>query len=130
MGNGGLAAIRAPELTPAALLESLRSRRVYATSGPRIWLATSLAGRTMGSTIPLAELGENPVLVAEVAGTAGIEYVDVIRKGRPIERRLAGGRMDLQLEEALDGLSAGDYVYLRVVQEDGGLAWSSPFYVE
>jgi len=27
------------------------------------------------------------------------------------------------------GLATGDYLYVRVVQRDGGLAWSSPFYV-
>ena len=29
----------------------------------------------------------------------------------------------------IEGLKAGEYVYVRVVQEDRGMAWSSPFYV-
>lgn len=130
MGQGGIAAIRAPELTPTGVLEGLRSRRVYATSGPRIWLACSLAGRKMGSTIPAEELADEPLLFVEVAGTAGIEWIDFIRRGRPVERRLVGGLTELRLGEAVDGLAAGDYLYLRVMQVDGALAWSSPFYVE
>ena len=130
MGQGGVAAIRAPELTPTGVLTGLRSRRVYATSGPRIWLATSLAGWKMGSTIPLGELGEEPLLVAEIAGTAGIEWVDLIRKGRPTERRLVEGSTELQLAEVIGELETGDYLYLRVMQVDGALAWSSPFYIE
>jgi hypothetical protein len=30
----------------------------------------------------------------------------------------------------LEGLQAGEYVYLRILQEDGSLAWTSPFFVE
>ena len=28
------------------------------------------------------------------------------------------------------GLERGDYLYVRVQQRDGGLAWSSPFFVD
>ena len=30
----------------------------------------------------------------------------------------------------LEDLQAGEYVYLRILQEDGSLAWTSPFFVE
>ena len=72
MGKGGVAAIRATELTEEALLAGLRSRRVYATSGPRIWLATSLAGLPMGSTADAEELGDAPFFFVEVGGTGTV----------------------------------------------------------
>ena len=37
--------------------------------------------------------------------------------------------MDYEATFELQDLSAGDYVYVRVIQQDGGAAWSSPFFV-
>jgi hypothetical protein len=34
------------------------------------------------------------------------------------------------VQRELRDLRAGEYVYVRVVQADGGAAWSSPFFVE
>lgn len=129
-GQGGLAGIRAAELTPDALLAALRSRRVYATSGPRILLEVSLDGRPMGSTLRASELSSEPLLVAQAAGTSGIEYVELVRRGAQIVRLPCDGQLDVRFEQPLADLGPGDYVYLRLVQNDGALAWSSPFFVE
>ena len=37
---------------------------------------------------------------------------------------------ELRLEEPIEGLEGGEYLYVRVVQADGGAAWSSPFFVD
>jgi hypothetical protein len=129
-GNGGVAAVRASELSPDALLEAFRERQVYATSGPRILLDTTLAGRAMGSTLRASDLEDPALLRVEVAGTSGVEYVEVIRKGARNVRFPFEGALDGQFDEHLSGLSVGDYVYVRLVQNDGVLAWSSPFYIE
>lgn len=128
-GHGGLAAIRAGELSRGAVLEALRARDVYATSGPRIWLATSLAGRKMGSDVAAADVAQGAQLVLAVSGTEGIEYVEVVQRGRPVQRFEADGELDLLLEVSLTEIEKGDYIYVRVLQRDGGLAWSSPFYI-
>ena len=122
--------MRAPALERTALLESFRRRDVYATSGPRIFLATRLAGKPMGSKIPATSLVDGDGLLVDLAGTAGIVHVDLIRKGRVVERTPCGGVTELALELDVAGLAAGDYVYVRVLQTDGAQAWSSPYYVE
>jgi hypothetical protein len=129
-GNGGLAAIRASELTPEALLEGLRRREVYATSGPRILLDVSLGGHPMGSTIVAAELEQATPLQVQIAGTSGIKYVELLRRGEQAVRYPCDGVLDFRFEEPIAGLVPGDYLYLRLVQDDGALAWSSPFFVE
>lgn len=115
--SGGLAAIFSEQLTRDGILEALRDRRVYATNGPRIWLRVWLDD-------------ENDELRFAVAGTAPIGRVDIIRDGGVIEALDAEGRLEWSQTLALEALAKGDYVYVRVVQVDGGAAWSSPFYGE
>ena len=131
--QGGVAAIRANARTREAVLSALRERRVYATNGPRIWLDTRLGERDPGSIAPPVRGREE--LTLEVLAPAPIERLDVIRgragKTGGVTARLAGeGRRELRASLDLAGLESGEYLYLRVVQEDGGLAWSSPFFAE
>ena len=112
--SGGLAAIFSEHLTRDGVLEALASRRVYATNGPRIWLRFWV--------------DDNPRFA--VAGTAPIERVDVIRSGSVVTSLPGFGRREWGEGLKLDGLLSGEYVYIRVVQEDGGVAWSSPVFID
>jgi len=112
--SGGLAAIFSEELSRDGVLDALRARRVYATNGPRIWLRVWL---------------EEELRFA-VAGTAPIERADIVRRGRPILSLAGTGRREWSETIAMDPLEPGDYVYVRIIQEDGGAAWSSPFFAE
>jgi Protein of unknown function (DUF3604) len=128
VGRGGLAAILSEDLTRESVLEALRARRCYATSGPRILLNATLAGHPMGATIPAAEL-EEARLNLLILGTAGIEWIDLIGPER-IDRIELGGERRFQEQLAPQDLKAGSYLYLRVHQVDGALAWSSPWFFE
>ena len=126
--SGGIAAILAEDRTRESVLEALRARRVYATNGARILLQASLGGYRMGATIPETE--EGPLkLTLRVVGTGPIEAVDFIRSGL-VETLECEGRTELFLP--VDGieLDSGDYLYVRVRQADGGVAWTSPFYAD
>jgi hypothetical protein len=125
--SGGLAAILAAEATREAVLEALRERRAYATNGPRIVLRVALDGSRMGSVVPAAKAHRLQIVVA---GTAPIERVEVVSSGGRIDSQRAAGRMFWTLERDLGPTVAGQYAYVRVVQEDGGAAWSSPFFFD
>jgi hypothetical protein len=128
-GQGGLAAILAEDATREAILEALRQRRCYATNGARIILRAALDGQRMGSTVE-PPAGETALLWIHATGTAPIGLVEVIRSGQVVERTDAQGAWEVTAAQELNGLASGEYVYVRVIQADGGLAWSSPFYVE
>jgi len=130
VGTGGLAAIRARELTRSALLEAMRARRTYATSGPRILLELTLDQRPQGSAVAATDLPQRTRLWLRVSGTAPIDTIDVIRSGALLERVVAAGALDLRTQSFLEGLGTGEYVYVRVVQRDRAMAWSSPVFVE
>ncbi|MFH1845808.1 MAG: CehA/McbA family metallohydrolase [bacterium] len=126
-GLGGITAIIAEEVTREAVYEALRNRRCYATNGPRILLRCSLAGHRMGSTVPATASAE---VRGFIVATAPIRSVDIIRSGQVISQTPEDEQTSCFLNSTLADLRAGEYVYLRVIQDDGGAAWSSPFFVE
>jgi hypothetical protein len=123
---GGVAAILAEERTREAVLAALRERRVYATNGPRILVDARLGGRPMGSRIGP---GTHP-LELRVTATAPLERVDVVRDGAVTRSFPGEGRLDLEIHDSVPELRPGEQLYLRVVQEDDGAAWISPFFVD
>lgn len=137
--TGGLAAILAEDLTREAVREALAARRVYATSGPRILLRATFGGYRMGSEVPLPLTGD-PAAPASVPGIGAdtlvvraiapgaLSRIDVVRSGRVVESIDCEGGAECTFGAAFPDLADKEYLYVRVVQEDGGLAWSSPFY--
>ncbi|MDP6934040.1 MAG: DUF3604 domain-containing protein, partial [Myxococcota bacterium] len=67
--NGGLAAILSEDRTREGVLEAMRSRRVYATSGPRILLRAALDGHRMGEDVPPSKPDAVSLLYVRVVGT-------------------------------------------------------------
>ena len=130
LGNGGLAAIRADDLSRSSLLSALRARRTYATSGPRILLDVALGGHEMGARVRTADLPDRARLNLRISATSTIEHIDLVRSGSLVERTLVGDREDIRSVTYVEDLEPGEYLYLRVLQIDGGLAWSSPFFLE
>lgn len=133
--SGGLAAILSEDLSRQGVYEALTSRRVYATNGPRIILRSSFGGFPMGSDIPLDGSVRPPVeglpantLVTQVIAPGELEYLDVIRSGGPVGRLECDGRRVCSLALPMDDLQPTEYLYVRAVQQDGGAAWSSPFF--
>ena len=127
---GGLVAILADARSREAVWAALRARRVYATNGPRILLRSALEGHPMGSEIPAGEAGRlSGSLYLHVIAPAPLKSVDVIRSGQVVAGMDLEGRLEVTLIREVEDLSPGEYLYLRVMQRDGGAAWSSPFFV-
>jgi hypothetical protein len=126
-GIGGLAAVLSEERTRDGVLAAMRARRTYATSGPRIILRFSVDTTPMGGTLPPAPSDALHAVAVFVHGTAPIERIDLVRSGRVV---LTAEQEDAEatLATRIPRLAAGEYVYVRVVQRDGGLAWSSPVF--
>jgi len=127
--TGGLAAILSDDLTRPALYSALRARRVYATSGPRIVLRFALADARMGESVAADQANHPNNLFVHVIATAPLEAIDIIERGDPVSRIPGESRIELAETVTLSDLHPGDWVYVRVVQQDGGMAWSSPVFV-
>jgi hypothetical protein len=140
VGRGGLAAVRCEALTRLSVLESLRARESYATSGPRILLETRIGELVNPTRIVASELAAGSEYALEISGTAPIQRVVIVR-GRSTESgidvetdvvalREQGDLLDLQVSSLIGELPRGSWVYARIEQEDGALAWSSPVFVD
>jgi hypothetical protein len=125
-GTGGLAAILDAEPTREGILGALRTRRSYATNGPRIVLGTRLDGERMGSVLPAGVERRLEVRVVAPSELAAVELVtaDGVVTRTPVDGRAAAGSYEVP------PLPPGSFLYVRVLQEDGGAAWSSPYFFE
>ena len=61
---------------------------------------------------------------------AGIDRIEIIRSGQVLETVAGELRREIHLQGEIHDLLPGEYLYVRVVQDDGGMAWSSPFFVD
>lgn len=127
----GMTVVLAPELTRQAIFDALYQRRCYATTGEPIILDFRINQHLMGTEIHLTDA---PLITVDVKGTQGLKAVEVIRSGH-----IFGG-VQIQPGERITSLSfeltdqriiphEQHYYYLRVLQDDGNMAWSSPIWV-
>jgi len=124
----GETAVLAESLTREAVFDALRARRCYATTGARILLWVEVNGRPMGSEIT-GKLRVGDVRIRFHAEEA-VSEIAVIKNGA-VWRRFAGfgrdGELALWDESVLEGMN---YYYVRLTQEDGHRAWSSPVWLD
>jgi hypothetical protein len=126
----GLAALLTDRLDRESVLAALRARRVYATSGPRILLEFGVSGARMGEVLRVSSSSSVRSIYARAVGTAPVARLDVVKNGE-VRFSVEGANESLELlAEDTDPIQPGEYLYVRALQADGGLAWSSPVFVE
>ncbi len=120
-------AVRAAEHTRESIFRALYDRHVYATSGDRILLDFTAEGRPMGSEFQAASA---PPLEVEVVGTAAIRRIE-IKKDSEVVHAIEPGAVEATLkwrDPAFDPAKPC-YYYVRIEQENGEEAISSPIWL-
>ncbi len=121
------ACVWATEKTQEAIFEGLGARRTYAAT-ERIGLDVRIGSALMGEETNLDN--DSVTLSIRAEGTAPIQEIQVIRSGQIIETlRPNLRRLELQSVD-LKPLSGTSYYYIRLVQQDGAIAWGSPIWVK
>ncbi len=122
-----LIAVQAEQLSRESIFRALYDRRVYATSGARILLDFTVAGRPMGSEI---QTDDAPRIAVDVVGTAPIERIEVKRNCETVRVHEPEGESAkfTWSDPAFDADKPCLY-YVRIVQTDGEEAISSPVWV-
>ncbi len=140
----GLTAVLSPTHSRDSILQALNKKSCYATTGPRIIAGLEIAGMPMGSELNTASkpgLAYNRHITGYAVGTASIKEVLIIRNGKPFHTfnpKDDSYEFAFDDEEPLEKTvlkSKGDrppfaYYYMRVLQEDGHIAWTSPIWVD
>lgn len=131
---GGLAAVWARELTREAVFDAVRDRRCYGTTGARIVLEFWVDGEPMGGEVTVTNRRAPRQVRVATRGTDAIASVEIVRNGSVIHEAKAepGSASESHSFEWTDreALAGTAYYYVRVRQEDGEMAWSSPVWVE
>jgi hypothetical protein len=126
-GQSGLAAIFTESLDRPGLLAAMKQRRTFATNGIRPWMEVFIDETFMGSSLPTPT--DDHVLRVRYEATAPIERIDLVRSGR-IANLEGSDRLSVDFERSIPRLQPGEFHYVRIIQEDGGVAWSSPIFVD
>lgn len=142
--SAGLTAILAKEHNRASLMEALQSRSCYATTGEKMIVGLAIAGIPMGGEIDTKNrpgLEFNRHITGYAIGTKPLTEAVLIRNGK-VYRSLPvhGDRTEFAIDDSdLLGNIALEpseekppfaYYYLRITQEDGQTAWSSPIWID
>ncbi len=125
----GIMGVWAEELTRESVWEELKARRVYATTGPKIILNFRIADFPMGSEASWNRDSGPLPLAYQAVGCAPLARVEIIRSGEVVFSRPGQGVLARGLLEDPFLPAEGAWYLLKVVQEDGNMAWSSPVWV-
>ncbi|MCA1808809.1 MAG: DUF3604 domain-containing protein [Kiritimatiellia bacterium] len=128
----GLQATFAPRLGRRELFAAMQQRLTYATTGARIIIILEINGALMGNEIRVTPRSRLDVNI-RIGGTAPLDEISLHRyDGQkwscPLRKTgLAGPTRDIR-QHLTAGRGVSVY-YLRVRQQDGEMAWSSPIRV-
>ena len=122
--NGGLTAVFAKEKTRESIWKALYERHCYATTGPRIYLEFSINGYPMGSEIK----ANKRKLDIYCIGTYFVFQIEVIKNNRTIHRTESNSpECSFSINDIAE--RGEDFYYIRIIQQDTEMAWSSPIWV-
>jgi hypothetical protein len=127
-GGLGKACVWAPAQTREAILDAIRARHTYGTTAARIALEVRVNGRLMGDKIAAVE--GKPVEVVVRADCPGdIDRVEVCRNNQFVyTQRPQGRKADFTFVDTAP-VKGTSYYYVRVMQKDEEIAWSSPVWL-
>ncbi len=127
-GGIGKVAVFSRDRSREAILDALRSRHCYGTTAAKIFLDVRVNGRLMGEKIDAPE--GKPVVVTIRADCPGeIDRIEVCRSNEFIHCRRPASRSTGFTFVDEDPLSGKSYYYVRLIQKDEEIAWTSPVWL-
>ncbi|MFH1615698.1 MAG: DUF3604 domain-containing protein [Planctomycetota bacterium] len=123
---GGITAVWAKQLSREDIYQGLWARRCYATTGERLLLKADIYGHMMGDEFDVE--GEVELEISG-AGTCELDRIDIIRNGQVVFTELLSEETAKVKWKDKDAGTGEHYYYVRLRQDDGHIAWSSPFFV-
>lgn len=124
-GGYGKACVFAPELTAEAILDAIRARHCYGTTGAKIFLDVRVDGHLMGEKVA-KPAGKSVEIQITTRCPMPIQRIDVCRNNQFVYTKSPAGKTASLKFVDNEPLTGRSYYYVRVIQEDEEIAWSSP----
>lgn len=123
------AMVLAEEFSREGLVDAMRKRHTYAATSNIILDFRLQAGTEERIQGDAFSSGQIPTVKAVIRGTNPIKQAVVVRDNQYVyTQEGAGERMDFEFREQ-ELVPGAHYYYVRVEQEDGNVAWSSPIWI-
>ena len=119
-------AFHAKELTREAIWDAFWNYRVYATSFDRIYVEFTVDGQIMGSKL---ETAGHSLIEYYVVGAEDDLDVSLIRNNKVV-RKDSSSTGHIQVSFKDETPVGSNFYYIRVEQNNGERAWSTPVWVE
>ena len=127
--TGGIAGIYAEELTRESLWDAIKKRRVYGTTGDRIIIDFKINGHWMGEVATEKNNAVRKIYI-DVTGADIIRQIDIVKNNNNLKTWRENKQCCTHIFEDAEKKTGRDYYYLRITQENGQMAWSSPIWLE
>ena len=124
----GLTAFLCHDVTRESVFDALKKRRCYATSGAKIGVWFQIDGRPMGEELMTGTPVPFRVLVIATAPIAELCLVTNGKEEIPLDFESLTADIHGTLPPPPKG--GFSYYFIRVVQEDNHVAWSSPIWLD
>ena len=118
------------EVSRQGIIEAIKARRCYATTGDKIFIDFRIDGRLMGEEFHAAG---KPHITAAVEGTAPLAGIVVFKNNKIIFEMKSEdlrSRKSTRVDFVDNEYCESSFYYLRVIQQDNEIAWSSPIWVD
>ena len=146
--DSGVTGVYAEELTLEGLFDALAKRRTIATTGAKIKLDFHVNGFPIGSVIRFNQNEVDELFPLEIGvsvqGTDTLEKVEIVENGVTVHcKTKPRARLDqmsyrwFRPSGPTDGVrrigsrnNVSRFIYVRVTQRDGHMAWTSPIWLD
>lgn len=114
------------EFTREGIIEGLNARRTIAATD-KIFIEFTCNDKLLGTEIALSG---KPVLKFAIEGTAPLKRITLVRNEKNHQQWEPGAKTFSQTYTDESPLPGENRYYLRIEQNDGNMAWSSPVWVQ
>lgn len=130
LGSGRVAVV-VDKFDRNSIFYALKNRKAYGTTGEPILLEYRLGDAEMGETIEELQYSKLPVNL-NIVGTTPLRNIEVVsNEGVVFKANLDGINRDRNFKLVKDIVVKNkSYYYIRVEQDDGERAWSSPIWID
>lgn len=112
------------------IIEALKARRCYATTGDKIFIDICVDGHLMGEEITSSG---KPRVTAVIEATARLTSIVIFRNNKIVYEKNAqdlGSASRFRVDIVDQDYDNDSFYYLRVVQANDEIAWSSPIWAD